>query len=130
MWSIHVLGIHLEFDRKLHVLQTAKLIEPDGEKLEDEAMWSDTERLAWKVKPLPGEAFRFLTDFHVCRKTWRIVFKFGWPMERCPRFGHLVGAMISLGQEGDVFGHICEDHQEANITRYARCSKSSYCWCE
>lgn len=75
----------MEFDRLLRVLRTDKLIEAEGEELEEGAMWSDTEVAQWKIRPLPEEAFRFLTDVKVCRKTWRIVLKFGWPLERCPR---------------------------------------------
>eukprot|EP01069_Polyplicarium_translucidae_P004576 Polyplicarium_translucidae@DN2607_c0_g2_i1.p1 len=31
------------------------------------------------------DMYRLLRGVHVDRKTWTIVFKFGWPKERCPR---------------------------------------------
>lgn len=45
----------------MRILKTEKLIEPAAEELEDDAMWSDTETTAWKVKPLPEEGQSILT---------------------------------------------------------------------
>lgn len=88
-------NILLEFDPKTRTLKTDKLIDPEGEELEPEAMWTD-DRINWKIKPLPEEAYRFLTDLKVCRKTWRIVLKFGWPTERCPRRVTLLDAFVKI----------------------------------
>jgi len=60
----------------------------EGAKLEAESMWFDDAQSKdsyWKLKQLPDEAFRFLKDVKVCRKTWRVVCKFSWPYQRCPQ---------------------------------------------
>eukprot|EP00915_Cephaloidophora_sp_WS-2016_P003348 GHVH01004485.1.p1 GENE.GHVH01004485.1~~GHVH01004485.1.p1 ORF type:complete len:2093 (-),score=248.26 GHVH01004485.1:101-6049(-) len=71
-----------EAKRKKFIVQKLK-----NDQLEPESMWRDDPQAKdayWRLKNLPEEAFRFLQAIRVCRKTWRIVVKFAWPLVRCP----------------------------------------------
>lgn len=75
----------LTFDKANGVVSSSDLRALDNEQLEAEAMWSEVEDSKWQLKTFPEDAFRYLQDVHVCRKTWRLVVRFGWPVEKCPR---------------------------------------------
>ncbi|EZG84057.1 DNA-directed RNA polymerase [Gregarina niphandrodes] len=75
----------LRREEKRRLKRMAKLDDIEPDRLEEEALWSEGEGAGFRSKHLPPEASRYLESIKVCRKTWRIVIKWGWPVERCPR---------------------------------------------
>lgn len=76
-----------KYDMERRILTCAEHFEDDIEpdELEAEARWEEASKPAFKKKDLNAVLFRYITDIKICTKTWRIVVKWGWPVERCPR---------------------------------------------
>ncbi|KAH0472774.1 MAG: hypothetical protein KVP17_001460 [Porospora cf. gigantea B] len=75
----------LTFNKDKRVINADDLRPLSHDQLEEDAMWSEAEGAIWNLKGFPEEAFRYLQDIYVCNKTWRVVVRFGWPFEKCPR---------------------------------------------
>ncbi|OEH76453.1 DNA-directed RNA polymerase I largest subunit [Cyclospora cayetanensis] len=81
-----------KYDKKLRMFVTddkadaaspVPPVTPTPAPFEEDAIWSCGKTMKG-VSPLDLESAAILHDLKVCRKTWRVVVKFGWPVDKCP----------------------------------------------